>query len=116
MTLKIQLTDDGSTTLLSEQLDEIYHSRHGAWQESQHVFIEAGLDHHLQQRTHINLLEVGFGTGLNALLSIAKQQEDTTKQINIHYVGLEPLPVEMALIKNLHFPQMVENTELLALL
>ncbi len=116
MTLKIQVTDDGSTTLFSEQFNEIYHSRHGAWQESQHVFIEAGLKHQSQQLPQINLLEVGFGTGLNALLTLAYLQEINPKEIKIYYTGLEPLPVGIALIKELHFPQMAENTELLALL
>lgn len=115
MALKIQLTDDGSTTLFSEQFDEIYHSRHGAWQESQHVFIEAGLKHQSQHLQQIKVLEVGFGTGLNALLSVAYTQAINPKEIKINYTGLEPLPVDLTLVKELNFPQMGENIELLAL-
>ena len=61
---ELQLTADGSHTLFIPEMDEHYHSVNGAVQESRHVFIEAGL-HHLE-RKEIVVLEIGFGTGLNA--------------------------------------------------
>jgi len=103
MSLKIQLTEDGSSTLFSEEFDEIYHSRHGAWQESQHVFIEAGLKYVLAQKTAINLLEIGFGTGLNALLTLAHIKDSSAI---VHYCGVEPLPIDLELIQAMTFPQL----------
>ena len=64
---ELQLTADGSHTLFIPEMDEHYHSVNGAVQESRHVFIEAGL-HHLERR-EITILEIGFGTGLNAFLT-----------------------------------------------
>ena len=70
--LIIKPTSDGSTTIYDTILDEHYHSIHGAVQESQHVFIKNGLAEIIEQRKPnktINILEVGFGTGLNCFLS-----------------------------------------------
>ncbi|MDA0930755.1 MAG: tRNA (5-methylaminomethyl-2-thiouridine)(34)-methyltransferase MnmD [Bacteroidetes bacterium] len=67
--LRIVPTKDGSNTLFSEQFKEHYHSVHGARQESMHVFIQMGLAHILPQYKHLNVLEVGGGTLLNARLS-----------------------------------------------
>jgi tRNA U34 5-methylaminomethyl-2-thiouridine-forming methyltransferase MnmC len=64
---EIILTGDGSNTLFSLQFNEIYHSRHGAIAESKHVFIESGLAQFNHEPIHV--FEVGFGTGLNALLA-----------------------------------------------
>ena len=69
MHLEIRQTKDGSNTLFVPDLNEHYHSVHGALQESQHVFIKQGLEHVLEQKKDIKILEVGFGTGLNAILT-----------------------------------------------
>lgn len=111
MSLKVQQTEDGSSTLFSEEFDEIYHSRHGAWQESKHVFIEAGLKHLLAQKTEIHLLEIGFGTGLNALLTLAEVKDSPAQ---IHYYGIEPLPVDISLIEAMSFPQLEKTPDLKA--
>ncbi len=110
MFLKLQQTDDGSHTLFSEQFNEIYHSRHGAWQESAHVFVNAGLDYLVGQTQTIHLLEVGFGTGLNALLSLEKIQHHP--QVKLHYHGLEPLPVPEELVKELNYSDFIANQSL----
>ena len=70
--VKLIITSDGSHSLLNEALNETYHSVHGAIQESQHVFINNGLRYFLETTTSDNLsiFEVGFGTGLNALLTL----------------------------------------------
>ncbi len=68
----LHLTADGSHTLYNEAVGEYYHSRHGAVQESKHVFIWAGLENFFEQNptaTHVSIFEVGFGTGLNFLLT-----------------------------------------------
>ena len=95
-------TKDGSSTIHIEEIDETYHSIHGAIQEAKHVFIEAGFHQLTKEQTHI--LEIGFGTGLNALLTanytyLVKQQ--------IHYVGLEAYPVDSDLIKQLNYSEKI---------
>ena len=93
--LKIITTSDGSHSLLNEELNETYHSVHGALRESQHVFIEHGLAY-FAQRNHLPLsvFEVGFGTGLNALLTFQYARQF---QRSIHYNSIEPatLPKEV---------------------
>ena len=64
------LTEDGSHSFLSEEFGVLYHSTHGAIQETQHIFIDAGLKHiSAQQLPVISILDMGFGTGLNALMT-----------------------------------------------
>lgn len=91
---KITLTADGSNTLYNESIGEHYHSKHGALQESKHVFIDAGLKHAISSfpDQQINILEVGFGTGLNFLLSAAYGQEN---QVNLSYTALEAFPLQI---------------------
>lgn len=88
-------TADGSNTLFNEEIGEHYHSAHGALQESKHVFIEAGLKYGLEEleASEINILEVGFGTGLNFLLSYA-HCEEVDSQLNYHAIEAFPLSVE----------------------
>ena len=86
MTEKIQLktTDDNSSTLYSPAFKEHYHSTHGAISESQHVFIHSGLAQ--LTKDELNILEVGFGTGLNALLSLKFSKEIKQK---LYYSGIK---------------------------
>jgi tRNA U34 5-methylaminomethyl-2-thiouridine-forming methyltransferase MnmC len=91
MKREIRLTADGSPTLYVPELDETYHSMHGSVQEAKHVFIEHGLKHVFTQIEKVHVLEIGFGTGLNALLSALFAQEN---QLLLSYVGLEAFPVE----------------------
>lgn len=81
-------TGDGSLTLRSSKLGEQYHSVHGAVQESTHVFIRMGLEH--VGRPHMNVLEVGLGTGLNLLLTWIRCLEG---KCTVDYTALEPYPV-----------------------
>ena len=67
MKREIIVTNDGSNSLYISEMDETYHSIHGAIQEAKHVFIENGLM--LFDKKQLSVFEVGFGTGLNALLS-----------------------------------------------
>jgi tRNA U34 5-methylaminomethyl-2-thiouridine-forming methyltransferase MnmC len=74
-TLTIITTEDGSPSFLNTALGETYHSRHGAVQESTHVFIQAGLMHRRHAGAHaLQVFEIGFGTGLNAALAVAHAQ------------------------------------------
>ena len=93
-------TEDGSHSLFVPHLDEHYHSTHGAIQESRHVYIHTGFDAcELQQ---INVLEIGFGTGLNTFLSLL-QAESSNKQV--HYTSLELYPIEADSAKQLNYAQ-----------
>jgi tRNA U34 5-methylaminomethyl-2-thiouridine-forming methyltransferase MnmC len=89
-------TNDGSSTVQLEDSGMTYHSKHGAIQESQHVFIDSGLLFTLQQstRSELHIFEMGFGTGLNCLLSFKAVHQLPVK---IYYTGIElyPLPPEI---------------------
>lgn len=93
----IEITGDGSHTLFLPELEEHYHSINGAIQESMHVFIEAGLCHTKQDTVHI--FEVGFGTGLNAFLSL--MESDTFREI--HYTTIEAYPLPLSIISQLNY-------------
>lgn len=97
----LSLTADGSHTVFSEQLKASYHSIHGAIQETEHVFIHAGMRHILSRFPRdINILEIGFGTGLNALMTFLESErhfEHTHLHlpiINYHTVEAYPLSME----------------------
>ena len=100
MKRELRLTADGSPTLYVPELDETYHSMHGSVQEAQHVFIENGLRFVATESKQVNILEVGFGTGLNALLTA---QYATENAIRVNYVGLEAYPVEEAIWKEINY-------------
>ena len=89
-------TRDGSLTLRSEAVGEQYHSRHGAVLESRYVFIGAGLK--AIKKAHISVLEVGLGTGLNALLTWVEAERSG---ITIDYHAMEPCPLSIADIDQL---------------
>lgn len=96
---QIILTADGSPTLYLPELDETYHSRHGAEQESRHVFVQKGLDA-FQGEEPIRLLEVGMGTGLNVLLT-SEWARKTGR--NIKMTTLEPYPLKEELYTSLRY-------------
>ncbi|MEX2596463.1 MAG: tRNA (5-methylaminomethyl-2-thiouridine)(34)-methyltransferase MnmD [Salibacteraceae bacterium] len=102
-TLKTEIitTGDGSHTLRVASLKEHYHSHKGAMNESKHVFLKMGLDH-LVPKDFIQLLEVGFGTGLNALLTYFH-----VEQTPIHYTTLEAHPLQWKLVNKLNYPALI---------
>jgi len=100
MKRELRLTADGSPTLYVPELDETYHSMHGSIQEARHVFIENGLRFVATESKQVNILEVGFGTGLNALLTALYAKENA---IRVNYVGLEAFPVEEAIWKEINY-------------
>ena len=104
MDLKIITTDDGSHSLFNETLDEIYHSKNGAIAESEHVFIKAGFDFITKVRTDLRILEVGFGTGLNVLLTALKSK---SIGIKADYWTFEPFPVDPLIVGKLNYPSLL---------
>jgi tRNA U34 5-methylaminomethyl-2-thiouridine-forming methyltransferase MnmC len=97
--LQIVATADGSNTIYNTQVGENYHSRNGALQESRHVFLQQGLQHFLSLQPStpatVNILEVGFGTGLNFLLTA---DYCITQNIRLHYCGIEAYPLSPEMI------------------
>lgn len=112
--IRIELTEDGSATVYNEARKEHYHSVHGAVQESLHVFIEAGFKEAVNRKDHINILEVGFGTGLNALLTLMEYRNILAlpgKTLSINYETLEPYPINAALVNQLNYCQHLQSEE-----
>jgi tRNA U34 5-methylaminomethyl-2-thiouridine-forming methyltransferase MnmC len=101
---ELRLTADGSNTFFISELDEHYHSVHGARQESEHVFIAAGLNNRTEDV--LSILEIGFGTGLNALLTALEVQKSRR---TVYYTGLEKYPLHHALIAQLNYVEQSEN-------
>ena len=100
--MKLEQTADGSYTLYVPELDEHYHSVKGALTESQHIFIDMGLKHSTATAPHI--LEIGFGTGLNCVLTLLEAKES---QRHIHYTGIERYPLNEEIIRKLNYPSII---------
>lgn len=101
-TPKLVKTDDGSDTLFVRELGEHYHSIHGAVQESIHIFINAGL--HQCDQSNLNIFEVGFGTGLNAYLTLL---ESIKTNQTVRYFTIEKYPLKADIWTNLNYPTIV---------
>ncbi len=99
------ITADGSTTIHLPEWNENYHSKHGAIQEAMHVFLNMGLSL-FYDFEEISILEVGFGTGLNAYLTLLDAQ---AKNFKVNYVGVEAFPVSYDEIKNCNFPELLNQ-------
>lgn len=99
----IKTTADGSDTLYVPEIDESYHSTNGAVQESLHIFINDGF-HQCKKKT-VKVLEIGFGTGLNAFLTLIEAERENKSVI---YTGLEFYPVETIEAVKLNFPELIE--------
>ena len=101
--IKPIITADGSSSLFVPELNEHYHSTNGALQESRHIFIDHGLNYFHKANPEIDtihIFEMGFGTGLNALLAWEFSQK---QQLKIHYTTIEKYPLENSVIQELNF-------------
>ena len=99
---KIRITEDGSTTIELIGKDENFHATHGAIQESEHIFIQNGLMKKANEQSSISIFEMGFGTGLNALLSLLFAIK---RSIQVDYLSIEAYPVEKELVEKLNFSE-----------
>ena len=104
---KIIYSDDNSHTLFSEKFNEHYHSTFGAINESNHIFIEAGLKH-IAKTDDINIFEMGFGTGLNALLTYKFAIDNKVK---INYTTIEAYPIEIEVVEKLNYAELCNFDE-----
>ncbi len=103
-------TQDGSTTIHIPEWNEQYHSKHGALQEAYHVFVEMGFFYYLKKfnPSQIAILEIGFGTGLNAFITLL---ESDKKSIPVKYTGVEAYPVSPSEIEQLNFSDQLNISE-----
>ncbi len=102
--IKLFITEDGSHSLQVPEMDETYHSSHGAIQESNHVFIKNGLEYWANNNIgkDLSIFEVGFGTGLNALLTLQKAEQLNVK---INYTSIELYPLHSDLTNQLNYSE-----------
>ncbi len=120
MKRKIITTSDGSKTIQIEDWNEQYHSIHGALQEAKHVFLKHALffyyDTFLSKNENLNLashqpsaiaiLEIGFGTGLNAFLTLIEAEQ---LNLQINYVGVEAYPLQLNEIQQLNYVELISE-------
>lgn len=103
------VTDDGSHSLSIPELGVSYHSTHGAIQESQHIFIQEGLTPLLAKHAALSIFEMGFGTGLNALLTYIAIENYPVK---IYYETIETSPIDVALAASLNYTALLNRPDL----
>ena len=112
MRRKIIITADGSKTIHIEDWNEQYHSKHGAIQEAKHVFIKNGLHHFCHSERseesleNISILEIGFGTGLNAFITCLEAEK---LKVNIDYVGVEAYPISSDEVSALNYDELLSK-------
>jgi tRNA U34 5-methylaminomethyl-2-thiouridine-forming methyltransferase MnmC len=107
--LEIVKTADGSNTIYNSQVGENYHSKYGALQESRHVFVKSGLEYFLEiqkDTAPVSILEVGFGTGLNFLLSADLCND---KGIKLDYTGIEAYPLSLEMISQTGYDRYISK-------
>jgi tRNA U34 5-methylaminomethyl-2-thiouridine-forming methyltransferase MnmC len=107
--MKIIKTDDGSDTIFSEEINETYHSRHGAVQESRHVFIKNGFRFLVSTfpKKTVKIFELGLGTGLNAVLTVI---ESLKFQQPVEYTAIEPYPLSKEVIDQLNYKTILDES------
>ncbi|MCE9679953.1 tRNA (5-methylaminomethyl-2-thiouridine)(34)-methyltransferase MnmD [Shewanella sp. AS1] len=102
----VQMTKDGSHTLMSSLFDDSYHAHNGAMSESEHVYIESGLQALSPEFKLVRILELGFGSGMNAILTLKQALAETAKiEVPIHYTSIEAYPVPWDVIVQLNYKQ-----------
>lgn len=103
MNIEFEITEDGSHTLFVPTLNEHYHSTHGAVQESKHVFIDAAFRQ--CGKPEVTVLEIGFGTGLNAFLTMLEAEKEGKTVI---YTSLEFYPLSITDAEKLNYAQQID--------
>lgn len=106
--MEIFETGDGSHSILSDQFGVTYHSKHGAVQEAQHVFINAALRMKATIQDNISILEIGFGTGLNALMTCLEAQK---RNLKIQYVAVEAYPISLETVQSLNYGEVLPHLD-----
>lgn len=107
MRREVITTADGSSTIFLPELNECYHSTHGAINEAMHIFIDAAFRKMLHRTAKLHILEIGFGTGLNALLTLL---ESIAANQAVFYHGIEPFPVDKCELDQINYPEQIDNS------
>ena len=105
MQRSIITTEDGSSSVFVESLKQSYHSTHGAMAESQHIFIKDGLEY-FHPKKSVNILEIGFGTGLNALLTLKFVRQNN---FVVNYFAVEKYPLNLEEVQKLNYASLLEE-------
>ncbi len=108
MDKELVFTSDGSHSLYMKEMDEQYHSKHGAIAEANKIFIEYGLFYQAKRKKELSIFEVGFGTGLNALLTLTNA---SSLQLQIHYDTIEKYPLKSEVINYLNYAEELKLKE-----
>jgi tRNA U34 5-methylaminomethyl-2-thiouridine-forming methyltransferase MnmC len=106
MERSIYATADSSNTIYLKDLDETYHSGNGALQEAIHVYINTGFKNVTQHKNNIHIFEVGFGTGLNTILTLIEANKNNIQCI---YHAIEAFPLEKELVSKLHYKNLIDS-------
>jgi tRNA U34 5-methylaminomethyl-2-thiouridine-forming methyltransferase MnmC len=109
MRRQLFITDDGSHSIRIDELNVSYHSKHGAIQESRHIYIATGFNYVADVKRKISILEMGFGTGLNALLTLIEADKN---DLQILYDVVELHPLDSALISSLNYLSLLRTPQL----
>lgn len=104
--MQIQKTNDGSHTLVSKEFGALYHSSHGSFQEAEHIFIKNGIA--ATSAKEITIFEMGFGSGLNAILTYFYAKKNHVK---VNYVSIEAYPVTLETTKALNYNEFIKETD-----
>ncbi len=102
---ELYITEDGSHSIFSQEYGVSYHSKFGAFTETQHVFINASLRFKAVLQKNISILEIGFGTGLNALVTFFEAKK---RNLEIKYVGVEAYPISVEQAKELNYSSFLD--------
>ncbi len=108
--IEVITTKDGSSSLYLPQINETYHSTHGALTESQYVYIDKGVNYLVEKgQTTLNIFEMGFGTGLNAILTYIYWNKHSN--IKVNYTTIEKFPLSGDIVNQLSFEGITDNNE-----
>ena len=103
------ITEDGSHSMFSSKHGVSYHSKYGAIQETQHVFIDAALKFRASSISQLSILDIGFGTGLNAYMTFLFGKKEKLK---INYTAIEAFPISVEVAQELNFAQLLDEAPL----
>lgn len=110
MSVRIEESKDGSHTLYSDEFNQFYHNPNGAVAESLHIFFEqSGLIEKLKQDEHVNILEVGFGTGLNVLL-LCNLISQISSRSSVHFHSIEAWPIAAETANKLNYAEFLTHS------
>jgi tRNA U34 5-methylaminomethyl-2-thiouridine-forming methyltransferase MnmC len=103
---RLFITDDGSHSIFSEKYGVSYHSKYGAIEETQHVFIDAALRFKAVVQQNISILEIGFGTGLNAFVTFLEAEK---RNLFVKYTAVEAYPISFQQAEQLNYSALLKT-------